>query len=191
LSVRTEGGGGAAAPATEVLSVIETYETPAAPPEAIHTFNIAPAIDFDDDSKLILVLDGSITAIGQIAITVNGIVTGTYNADGRRITGGVETLLDSNGNTQFQPTDVTQLGAVNEPVFLIVEIVLNKSGTADRVHFLSESYGSVQTVSKRFDGTNTTNIASLASIELRSSAGASDFAPGTRATLYRLRRAAA
>ena len=63
--------------------LIEEYEALIA--EASHVFTISPEITFDDDSMLVMVLDGGVTLQLALQMVINANVTSNYFDTGRRI----------------------------------------------------------------------------------------------------------
>lgn len=164
---------------------IADYEASSA--EASHTFSFT-AVDFDDDSMLVLVLDGSIT-LGTFALqmTINAVGGGNYHGGGRRIQGGTETLI-SFGSTDFFPIANTALfNAVNENFFGIIQIGLHKSGNQDRPLIISEIVGGSQTGDDKIFGNVSTANSDIDEIVI--STPATTWQIGTRMTLYKVARA--
>lgn len=178
------GGPGATIPTVHLWDRLGDYE--AAIAEASHVFNFA-AIDFDDDSILILVIDGSATLALALQLRINTIATASYNTDGYFIRAGAQTLIDLNGQTTIEIGSATIINGVNRSFFGEVKIGLNKSGTLDRPKTLSslgtDSGSGTQVVNGLLDSAE----ASLTDIEVRTSV--STWQIGTRMTLYRIQRA--
>jgi len=183
MSVRVEGGGGVAAPppTNEVLSIIETYE--AAIAESSHNFNF-PAIDFDDDSELILKIDGVATADFALFLRFNANVT-AYFVDGSDFVGGVATPVDSNNQTHITLIGSGQMGA-DSKFFAGASIQLSKGAASDFVSCLFSSGGDL--TFRTALGQLRANTSSLTDVEVSTSA--STWKIGTRITLYRMRRVA-
>ena len=78
-------------------------------------------------------------------------------------------------------------GGSNEPVFLVIHIGLNKSGSADRLHVISIGYGAVQNALIQLDGSNSGSLSSINQIDLNET-GVRQFAIGSRVTLYKVAR---
>jgi len=173
------GGGGGG-----VLSVIETYEASIA--EGSHTFTFA-GIDFDDDSELLLVYDLSATAAFSLLMRINGITALSYFVDGRRITGGAETLIDLNSLGSGQLQSSTIINGANSGATGRVKIGLIKAGTNDKPTWSAEGSGSALAGGEVYSGLLFVNMASITSIRIFTST--STWQIGTRMTLYRLARA--
>ena len=78
--------------ASSVLwSALADYEATSA--ESSHTFSFT-AVDFDDDSYLVLELDGGVT-LGTVALdlTIENNQTASYHGSGRRLKQGAELFL--------------------------------------------------------------------------------------------------
>lgn len=186
MSVRSEGGGGVSTviPTIHLWALIADYE--AAVAEASHVFNF-PAIDFDDDSMLILVIDLVPTAALTLLMRINTIATANYSYGGRRIENtAVETLIGANNVTSIQLASAAGiLTAATAQASGIIEILLPKAGAPDRptVHTrLGSSNGSAEVMagSLKIAQANITDIEILTSV--------STWQVGTRITLYRVQR---
>lgn len=169
-------GGGAGG----VWSAIETYEASIA--EASHVFSF-PAIDFDDDSLLVLTFDGAATASTNLQIRINGIAT-SYNIDGSRIGLGVETLIDLNGAVAGQLASSNLFGGAANTVGVVCWISIGKAGTDDRPTM--RSVAAIAGIMEHQSSANLAAVASVTSIEVRTSS--SSWRIGSRATLYRVSR---
>ena len=159
-------------------AVIGTYEASVA--ESSHIFNFT-AIDFSNDSELMLVIDLQSNAVVDVLVQVNGNTT-LYFSDGRRISGGTETLLDLNSQSGFNcgtalPSDRT-FGC-------IVHIHLNASPTNYPVSTSMSHNRSEE--NQVMGGRQGTITASFTSVKVLLSA--SSWVSGARITLYRLKRA--
>jgi len=185
MSVKVEGGGGVSVPTViptvHFWALLGDYE--AAIAEGSHVFNF-PAIDFDDDSKLVLVVDGNASAALDLQLRINTLATAIYFTDGRKIAGGVETLIDLNGQTFIR-----LLGgiAINQDFAGICEILLPKAGAGanDQPHTIS-TFGSGLPEQDQVLGLMTTSQASITDVEVLTST--STWPAGTRMTLYRVQR---
>jgi len=167
---------------SSLWSVLGTYE--AASAEASHLFSFT-AVDFDDDSELVLVYDCSATLQLALQCRVNAIAGVAYYQDGRRITGGAETLLDISGVSEWELLSTTALTGVNVPGAGVAHILLPKGGTLDRVKIINHSIASV--VNEQLSGAMITATTSLTSVEVLTST--STWEIGARFTLYKVARA--
>ncbi len=158
--------------------LIETHE--ALIPESTFTFSF-PAIDFDDDSELVLVIDIGSTVALNLQLAINGISTLLYFTDGRRIKGGVETLIDLN-QTSFQISSSSILFAT---AFITVQIGLSKAGTNDRPMIFTTASGG-NAGNEVTNGALASVTASISSLEVKTTT--STWRTGTRMSLYRVRR---
>jgi len=172
------GGGGAV-----LWTVLGDYE--AAIAEGSHNFNFA-AVDFDNDSKLVLVISGSVSAAGvSILLRINTDVTANYFGDGFLITAGVEVILDRNALTTMDLSNTTLHSGVNEEFNINADIFLAKSGTFNRptVGSMSASTRGLQEMAGRL----LVVTASITDITVLTSS--STWQIGTRMTLYKVARA--
>jgi len=159
----------------------------AAVAEGSHTFTLPSAIDFDDDSYLLLVIDLGSTASFALELGVNGITSATYHTDGFRIDAGTETIIDQNLVALWEIASVTMITAANRPIAAIITIQLNKAGPSDRVAISSNAISSVLAITETITGGfQTTSTASITSLEV--TASASTWQIGTRMTLYQVSR---
>ena len=184
--VLTSGGAGVAPTfqdAAGILSVIETYEASVA--EAAKTFTFT-AVDFDDDSELLLVMDFNVAGAGVLSMAYNGITGTAYAIDGRAIKAGVETLIDLNAQAAIQIASSALLTDAEDEAFLIVHIGLSKaSATIKRIISFCEANGPQQSYEATAGHNNTTST-SISSIEITSTV---NWNIGSRMTLYKLARA--
>lgn len=167
---------------TSLLIMIGDYEASVA--EGSHTFNF-PAISFDDDSELILVIDLTPTLTFDLLLRINLNAGASYNTDGRRIGGGIETILFTRGATSVIIASAALIAAVDIGVFGEVKIGKSKGGALDRVRSVSTFYdtGNVQ---EQMAGVLTVSLANVTDITILTSA--STWKVGTRMTLYRVAR---
>jgi len=150
------------------------------------TFTLSPAIDFDDVSMLVLISDFSLTAgSGAFTFIVNGITNGWFS-DGRRILGGVETIIDVNGGSFTRLVTDLLLTSNNVPAHLIAYIQLNKGGANTRVGIQSFANGVGVNGNEVLSHTNTNNITSISSIKV--TGRIRNFDVGTRMSLYKVKR---
>jgi len=156
----------------------------AATAENSHTFSFT-AVDFDDDSMLVLVIDVVATASFILGMRLNTDATANYYNDGRQIIGGTETLLDINAQNEWEIADANLITVGNENTFAIIQLALHKGGTLDRgtMHAMV-STGSGQRV---VDGFFDVNTSSLTDVEVLTST--STWKTGSRITLYKVPRA--
>ncbi len=168
---------------TPVLwSVLGDYEASIA--ESSHRFSF-PAVNFDDDSMLVLVIDGSSSASFNLGIRFNK-NSSSYFVDGRRITGGGQTLIDLNGQTFGQIASTSVIAGVDRPFSSEIYIHLNKAGAIKRINCNYMTMGGqigiqeVATVTLLVNKTNVTDIDILTST--------STWKIGTRMTLYKVAR---
>lgn len=170
------GGGG-----TGLWTVLGDYE--AAIAEASHVFSFA-AVDFDDDSLLMLVFDGSLTASASILMRINADATANYFIDGYRISSSVQTLIDINTSTSMELVNST-LTAGDQTIKGVVTIQLSNGALIDRPvinsHFHPLTQEQVIGAILNIDSASITDVEVLLS--------GSTWQIGTRMTLYKLARA--
>jgi len=162
------------------MHVIETHE--ASGTESSHVFSFS-AIDFDDDSYLILEFDGATSASLDLQLRFNTNATANYYTDGSVMVGGVQTLIDLNTQTAGRIMNTNG----GRGCFVLVKIFLIKAGVINSVMYRANGY---------FDGIPTSEnetgqlfnqqIASLTDVEIRTST--STWTAETRITLYRVKR---
>ena len=119
----------------KVWNVIETHE--ALVPESSFIFNFTPT-DLENDSMLVLVIDGAVTSILELQLRLNGISNPNYFFDGRKINNGVETILDRNSQNQGLLADNNQLGASSRFFTGTVKIFITKASTVNFPTYNSE-----------------------------------------------------
>lgn len=178
------GGPGAVIPTVHFRAALGDYEALIA--EASHNFNFA-AIDFDDDSYLMLVIDGNIAAgVGaDLELRINTVATANYFTNGSRIINGVQTLIDQNLQNQIQLFDASS--SIGDAGFMVVIfITLAKGSPLDepRIISLANSRGGIQNIG----GVLGIDTANITDVEVR--ATGNNWAIGTRMTLYRMQRVA-
>jgi len=169
------GGGG-------LLSVLGTYEAESA--EATHTFTFT-AVDFEDDSLLILEFDGNASAIMAITIRINGESGSVYLTDGTTVAGGTQTILDDNNDTSGSLWSASIQADGGRAFAIVANISLSTGGNSD-------NYPEILSRACMWDGVQTSRVnvsageTSITSVEILSS---DNWEIGARATLYKLARA--
>ncbi len=164
-----------------LLTAIESYEASSA--EATHTFTFT-AIDFDDVSHLLLVIDGSTTAAQQLLLVFNADTSSLYYTDGTSTTGGAETLLDINAAASGEIFSASELYAANQYYLAYIIIGINKGATLDAPTAIINGsvYGRARQSITRLHADH----ADISSIEIKTST--STWKIGTRMTLYKVAR---
>lgn len=171
-----------APPPVVLVSSLGDYIAPA--PESSHVFNFA-AVDYDDDS--IIVIDFDLTATLQFALglRINGVAGNNYFTDGRRISAGVETIIDLNSQNTIQIGSTSIfLGADNGAGGRIM-IFLNRSGGLRRPFVVSTIGGNIGG-NEQISGHINQNQATISSVELLTSA--STWQTNGRITVYKRAR---
>ena len=169
------GGGG-------LLSVLGTYEAESA--EATHTFTFT-AVDFEDDSLLILEFDGNASAIMAITIRINGESGSVYLTDGTTVAGGTQVILDDNNDTSGSLWTAATQSDGGRAFAIVANISLSTGGNSD-------NYPEILSRACMWDGVQTSRVnvsageTSITSVEILSS---DNWEIGARATLYKLARA--
>jgi len=162
--------------------IIETYE--AAIAESSHVFTFA-AIDFDNFSELVLVLDAVATAAQNIQIRINTDATANYDTHGKRIFAGADTFVNQTNATSGILVSSNVLGANNNNSNSVIVITLAKGSTgADFPQWTAYTSGEAGEL-ELLGGVLTIDSADISSIEVR---GSANWKIGTRATLYRVAR---
>ncbi len=174
----------AIAAATQPLwELIEDYEfTGAASSKEFDFTNLT----MDDHSELVLIMDGSLNAAGEIRLQLNGDTAGNYYTEGRRIAGGGLTGLTASGATYGIVASSTMIDAANEDVTGEIHIRIPKAATvSDNVAAFCDFWcgqsrvGESQYVGMLAGGTG------LSKVKLFT---ATTFKIGTRMTLYKVKR---
>ena len=166
--------------AIDLWTVLEDYEAGSA--ESSHSFSFS-AVDFDDDAELVLIIDGVSTLALNLLLRMNNITTSNYFYDGRRITGGAETLLDTNTATSITIATNTLLDEANATMFIIIHINLSKGASSiDYPAIHCNAYGS-RTVEEKISGIINTDQTSISDIDILTST--SSWKIGTRMTFTR------
>jgi len=177
-------GGSAPVPPIDLWQVIETYE--AAIPEATHTFTF-PAIDFDDDSFLMLAVDMGVTAALNLEILFDAFVA-AYFTDGSQINSSANNFTDINAATEGQLVPTGGIfSEANAQVIMLVRIGISKAGNRDWTRADISFQGGGANGSGHFGVVCQASNASLTDIIIQTSA--STWQVGTRMTLYRVNRA--
>ncbi len=166
-------------PSANLLTVIGDYE--AAIAESSHVFNF-PAVDFDDDSELILEVDGAATLAFNLLMRINGVSSANYFTDGRRIIAFAEALVDLNDQNQMELMSSIILVA-NITFAGKASIKLSKAATSNRPSVDATFGGNGQQVA---NCTLTVDQANISSVQIFTST--STWKIGTRATLYKRAR---
>ena len=166
-------------------TVLGDYEATVA--EGSHTFSFS-AVDFDDDSELMLIIDLDPTAAFNLLLRVNGNSTSNYFVDGSRISVNAETLIDLNTQSSFQLASNSVFSLANREGFVIAHIGLTKAGTTTDVPIIqSFAQGGPATAHESAGGMLNVNTTSISSIVVLTST--STWKIGSRMTLYKLARA--
>ena len=165
-------------------TVIGDHEATTA--ESSHNFNFT-AVDFDDDSHLVLIIDIASTAALALRLRLNSVTTGDYDMDGRRITGGAETLLDQNSAAFHEIASATLLSGAGKASVLVIQIGLGKAGGGDRPQVHSHASSTASTVDELLSGQ--LNIAQTDLTDVTVLTSTSTWILGTRMTLYKVARA--
>lgn len=184
VNVISSGGAG---PVSSILwELIANYE--AGIVEASHVFSFA-AIDFDDVSELLLVIDGAATAVFRLQMRINTLATAVYFTDGRLIAAGVETLIDLNAQTALEVVTAALILGAGGAFQGKCEIFLNKAnGGTEECGVISQFFGLSTGVDSYLNGRIFGSaVPSITDIEIRTTA--STWKIGTRMTLYKLKRA--
>jgi len=156
-------------------------------PATIVTFNF-PTIDFDNDSMLVLTFDGSFAGLTDVILRAPATVSTNYATYGRRIIGGVETLINLSNSNGFRiATSGIILGA-NDILQSITYITLNKAGTFKETGFQSVANGVTANGNEVFSGALNlvAGVTSISNLSVQLTSGGWNI--GTRITLYKVSR---
>lgn len=169
---------------TQLWSVLGDYEATEA--EASHNFSFT-AVDFDDDSKLVLVIDMQATAQLALLLRINEQTGSSYHFDGSRITGGAETLIDGSADSSFTIGSTSVINSADRNIGIIIDIQLAKGGVNDYplIHSRGE-FGNLAGT-ENVSGALIVNSTNIVDIDILTST--STWKVGTRATLYKVARA--
>jgi len=167
----------------EVLGNFERVTIP--DPATSKIFPISPAIDFDNVSMLVLTFDGSFSAGGTLIVGINDLGS-TYNTYGRRIIGGVETLINIQNTNGHRLATGSLITGANDIIQAICYIQLNKAGLFDETGFQSVANGVSVNGNEVFSGAQNSSISSINEVRIQLTAGGWNV--GTRITLYKVSR---
>jgi len=157
-------------------------------PASIVNFLFSPAIDFDKISMLALTFDGSFTiASTDILLGLNNIGS-NYNTYGRRIIGGVETLVNLVNQNGFRIATSNLLSGADDIINAITWIQLNKAGTNKEAGFQSVANGVSINGNEVFSGALNfvAGVFDVDRVTVQLTSGGWNV--GTRITLYQVKR---
>lgn len=140
-------------------------------------------VDFDNDSQIMVVMDGEVNQASALLMRVNGITT-SYNEDGQKIIAGVETLIDINNASQHELIADDILASASDHFHCIAHLSVANAGLNDPMIMSAIGYGLTrgqQVVSGERGGVTT-----ISSITIFLSTGTWD--AQTRFTVYKLSR---
>jgi len=166
------------------MVLIEDYETTGAEASKVFTFT---AIDFEDVSELILLIDGAATAALAVQLRINTVVSANYYDDGHRLTNSVETLIRNNAQTALTVASATMLAGAYG--FSSKSRIMLEKAQAAAAHFpiiYSEANSSNTYAWERYSSILNLNQTSISSVEVRTST--STLKAGTRISLYKVMR---
>jgi len=165
---------------------IGNFERKTIPESAtIATFNLSPAIDFDNVSMLVLEFDGAFDLATNLLLSINGI-NSNYAIYGRRIKAGVKTLIQFT-NQAFETIASNNLVTANNDILhSLVYMTVNKAPTFKEVGFQIFSNGLTVNGNEVLSG-SLNFVAGIITINqvIVSSGG---WQVGTRITLYKVNR---
>ena len=174
MAWKTAGGG--------AYEVIETHI--ATGNESTFTFTF-PAIDFQSYSKLVLIIDGNLTASANLELKLNSITT-WYYTDGQRISNGTQTIINSGALSHFVIGSTSILNTSNVQFTGQIDILLsNSGGSGGRPTIYSHVTGS-NAIYESISGNIASNVTSLTDVILETST--STWKSGARMTLYKVAR---
>lgn len=165
--------------ASKGLQLIGTYIASTTEASKIFTLSEQPG----DFNKLILVIKGTASGALELQLIINSIETSTYYADGRRIMGGTETLIDTGAEEYHVLLSAT-----------VIEAARTFEGTAEiylpssdvnfpSIHSLFSSAS--KQGQEQYTGTQAEAQTSITEIEIQTST--STWKAGTTISLYRMK----
>jgi len=171
-------------PSGALWSVIGNYEAEAE--EATTTMSFT-AVDFDDDSFLYLVLDGSATAVTTtLELRYDDDSTANYHGTFRRQKASTETMGSFSGQDSAEIGSSNLFNATDHGFAGFAHISMNKSGSNNNIACISQLYGDNLNIIEwdwfQLDVVKS-DISSLVIL------AASNWQVGTRFTLYKVARA--
>jgi len=120
----------------QVWEVIGKFDFPIT--ENGHTFDFSP-VNFVDNSMIVIVGEMSPETNDCLIMSINGVTTGgTWTEDGIRIKGGVETIIDINGQDFYSIATNTLLSSSGRPIHFIVYITLDQQNNNVGVQSLAQ-----------------------------------------------------
>jgi len=140
------------------------------------------AVDFNDDSEILIILDGITAGAVNFNFQITGEATGNYFGDGAKIVAGVETLLDQNSFTGCDIVETSILDAADRPFFIVIHLGLNKGGVPNHPMFTSIARGHLG--QQVLSGSLRVNKTSIGSVLF-----GGNWKSGTRVTIYKIKRA--
>jgi len=150
--------------------------------ESSFTFTPSTPLDFDDISKILVVIDGDSTGTGNLQFTVNGIVT-VYMITGFTIASGVYSDL-----TSLNQASIVLDGLVANQEFK-ANFTIHKGQGGDDNEFGGEANVFLNANARTWISMNWSQGASLTTLsEIEVSMSASTWKTGTRITIYGLNR---
>lgn len=172
---------------TELLDDITPYRVLdnhiATGAESSHTFTPATALDFDDISKILIVIDIEGTGAGDLEFTINGLTSNNYMISGYSIATGVYSDLTSFNQPNIVIKDLT----ANQQQRITITILKAKAGSDNEFGGEINVYG--QANGRLWLGFNWSNTLTQTTLtEIRLAMSASTWKEDTRITMYGLNR---
>lgn len=165
-----------------LMTVLADYEATSA--ESTHTFSFS-AVNFNDDSEIILIFDMSISAVDSfIQLQIDGETGADYFKDGRQSRGGTITAIDDNMDNEYTIAENLITNAVARGMFGIVRVGLSKGGAIDSP--IIQSNIATEIGQDNSGGYLTVDKNNIASLLLKLSVN--NWRIGTRATVYKVAR---
>ncbi len=150
------------------------------------TFTISPALNMDDHSMLMLVMDVSATASLALQAQVNGYTTSTYNWDSNSTKDAANTPTTGTSDTSIEIVSTALLSTAGAPVHVVMYIMLNKSGSNDRITIHSHAVSPTAVAIQECGGGNTTAVTEIDAVTIKVST--SSLQANGRMTLYKVKR---
>jgi len=148
----------------------------------IFTFPISPAIDFNDNSMVVIEMEiiSSSGTGNQLVLEINGVGFG-YSSIGRTIKAGVETIVNLTGQNNFRLANLSLFTNPLDTAHIIVYLQLNK-----RIGIQSFANGVNQNANMNMSGDLSNNQTELNQIKLLIFSVGME--AGSRVTIYKVKR---
>ncbi len=144
------------------------------------------AVDYNDHSMIVLVLDASVTLSLSVLMRINAIANANYYQDANYVADGTATVDDISAATQFTIANSAVFGAVDECGSTIVIIKLNKGGANQYPTISIEAQSGFDDHRYVGGGNLKEDVASISSLVVYTNT--STWKIGARMTVYKVAR---